>query len=774
MIEDQFRKIVENARVALGARMVVLSRYEPKKGDVFVEAVSFPGSSAIPGARASVKARFPGFDATRLVSKADANSHTSVIYLEGKPVSVPLKELAQGVVHPGVAHLASAVGGMRFAHVCPVTDGSRVIGALSFFCHEEFTASQQYACHAFASEISLSMENTRLHQELRVSKCQTDGGLLLAGAASPKVDGPSNIEPASQAAVQITGAISDSQLNAEQTRAEEAVRLRSYELEVRYSIAGLLAQPNRLSAKYHQILEEIIRVTESEWATLRMFDDEVGGLRLLGAAGPGPWDSRLIQASSQAISALAFNQGFSAVANDYADHPGANPAAVAQGAKSVMSTPITIGSEAIGAITVVSRNKGHYTNERTSLLAAITEDLGLLLDRARLREQRQAAEEAARERTSQLAALYDISSIVSQPGAFVQKAERVLAILADLSGAEWATLRVPRKDDPGLHLIAAAGPGVETSPPIPVFGEEQQLAMSTFMDGEIRVVNDYAAEQHPPPAVLAMGTRSVVMIPMRAGERTRGLVTVISRKLHHFTPEIVRLLTSVGDGLGIHLEKARMDEAQELADDQIRASLAEKEVLLREINHRVKNNLQIISSLLNLQSRGIQDEMALRSFEVSQERIRAMALIHEKFYQSDDLARIDFGDYIRSLAADMGNFYGLGQRHIEVKIDAEEILLGVDTAIPCGLIVNELVSNSLKHAFQGREQGEISIRLRTEESRHTMVVKDNGVGFPPDLDITQVDSLGLTIVKALADQMGGQVSLFSKNGAKTEVNFPAN
>ena len=121
----------------------------------------------------------------------------------------------------------------------------------------------------------------------------------------------------------------------------------------------------------------------------------------------------------------------------------------------------------------------------------------------------------------------------------------------------------------------------------------------------------------------------------------------------------------------------------------------------------VKNNLQIISSLLALQSRYIKDEQALRSFQVSQERIQAMALVHEKFYQSDDLARIDFGEYIRSLAADLGNSYGLGQRQIKLKINAEKILLGVDTAIPCGLIVNELVTNSLKHAFQGRAQGEI-------------------------------------------------------------------
>ena len=136
-------------------------------------------------------------------------------------------------------------------------------------------------------------------------------------------------------------------------------------------------------------------------------------------------------------------------------------------------------------------------------------------------------------------------------------------------------------------------------------------------------------------------------------------------------------------------------------EDKIRASLQEKEVLLKEINHRVKNNLQIISSLLNLQSRDIQDEQALRSFQVSQDRIRAMAMVHEMLYQSDDLARIDFGGYIKSLATDLGSAYGLGVRDIDLKIDVENIMLSVDTAIPCGVIVNELVANALKHAFPG-------------------------------------------------------------------------
>ena len=209
------------------------------------------------------------------------------------------------------------------------------------------------------------------------------------------------------------------------------------------------------------------------------------------------------------------------------------------------------------------------------------------------------------------------------------------------------------------------------------------------------------------------------------------------------------------------------------AEEQTRASLAEKEVLLKEINHRVKNNLQIISSLLNLQSRDIQDERALRSFQVSQDRIKAMALVHEKLYQSEDLARIDFGEYIKSLATDLGSTYGFGLRHIDLKIDVEDILLGVDTAIPCGVIVNELVANSLKHAFPGDRPGEIAISFREVDGQYTMVFKDEGVGLPEDLDISHPSSLGLTIVNALTGQLGGAIDLGRNGGCEIILTFPA-
>ena len=150
-----------------------------------------------------------------------------------------------------------------------------------------------------------------------------------------------------------------------------------------------------------------------------------------------------------------------------------------------------------------------------------------------------------------------------------------------------------------------------------------------------------------------------------------------------------------------------------------------------------------------------------------------MALVHDRLYQSEDLARIDFGEYIKSLATDLGNSYGLGSRDIDLKVAMEDVMLGVDTDIPCGVIVNELVSNSLKHAFPGDRSGVIIIDFRLVDDQYTMIFKDDGVGLPEDLDISRPSSLGLTIVNALTGQIGGTIHLSRNGGSEISITFPA-
>ena len=215
------------------------------------------------------------------------------------------------------------------------------------------------------------------------------------------------------------------------------------------------------------------------------------------------------------------------------------------------------------------------------------------------------------------------------------------------------------------------------------------------------------------------------------------------------------------------------------AEEQIKASLAEKDVLLKEVHHRVKNNLQVIYSLLNLQAGHIQDPSALRAFRESQDRVRSMALIHEKLYQSSDLARIDFGDYVQKLIAHLHRSCQTGAGSVAIEVDVGNIPLGIDTAIPCGLLINELVSNSLKHAFphQAQREGEadqarqVRVALGAEGGQLVLVVRDNGVGFPPDVDFRAADSLGLQLVVALVRQLGGEIELDRQQGTTWKITF---
>jgi PAS domain S-box-containing protein len=208
------------------------------------------------------------------------------------------------------------------------------------------------------------------------------------------------------------------------------------------------------------------------------------------------------------------------------------------------------------------------------------------------------------------------------------------------------------------------------------------------------------------------------------------------------------------------------------ADEQIKASLAEKEILLREIHHRVKNNMQIISSLLNLQASQMNDKNVLKMSKESQSRIRSMALVHEKLYRSQDLSRINFSDYIRSLTTHLFQFNQVNPNLIQLKMDLEDVFLDIQTAIPCGLILNELITNALKHAFPKNGGGEITVELHPGgDHASQMVVRDDGVGIPEDMDIQDPKSFGLQIVTMLVNQLEGNMEVQRKGGTNFKIVF---
>jgi PAS domain S-box-containing protein len=284
--------------------------------------------------------------------------------------------------------------------------------------------------------------------------------------------------------------------------------------------------------------------------------------------------------------------------------------------------------------------------------------------------------------------------------------------------------------------------------------------------------------------------KAVLYIPLLIKERLIGFAELWeSRRRRAFTPEEISICIGIAQQAAIALENAQLYErAQDQiaermrAEKQLMASLKEKEVLLQEIHHRVKNNLQVVSSLLNLQSSYVQDPSALEMFRESQNRILSMALIHERLYRSRDLSRIDLAEYIKTLAGDLVRSYTSRSGPVTLIFDAGEVVLSVEKAVPCGLIVNELVSNALKHAFPapsaasatGRHSRENELRIELcaeDDHRVHLTVRDNGVGIPQDLEPQTADSLGLRLVYTLIKQLDGTVEMRNNDGAEFKLTF---
>ncbi len=207
-------------------------------------------------------------------------------------------------------------------------------------------------------------------------------------------------------------------------------------------------------------------------------------------------------------------------------------------------------------------------------------------------------------------------------------------------------------------------------------------------------------------------------------------------------------------------------------ENEIKASLKQKEVLLKEIHHRVKNNLQVVSSLLDFQSEHIKDKEAIEAFSKSQDRIRVMALLHEKLCQSGDLARVNIAEHIRDLISYLFHLRQINADTIILKTHVDDIFLSIDVAIPCGLIVSELVSNCLKHAFPQDKKGTICIDLWSDKKgKLALIVRDNGVGIPKHIDFRKTKSLGLQLVNMLVYQLRGSIELGRSGGTVFKITF---
>jgi two-component sensor histidine kinase len=313
--------------------------------------------------------------------------------------------------------------------------------------------------------------------------------------------------------------------------------------------------------------------------------------------------------------------------------------------------------------------------------------------------------------------------------------------------------------------------------------DSKGILVVCFRERRPFLVNDideikHELSPHSLDFVREMGVKSFICCPIVCVDDTIGVIAVDNVKTKRILLQSdIDLLMSLSPEIGISIQNAMVTDMQErqfnallAGEEKIRASLKEKEVLIKEIHHRVKNNLQIVSSLLYLQAARTEDPGAVSALTESRARVRSMALIHEKLYQSPNLASVDMGQYTRSLVSEIQYSHRTEDSSVRLTVNIGDITLGITEAIPCGLIINELVSNAVKHAFPKGGEGEITIQLIRESAKHiALTVSDNGIGFPEHVDFRNSPSLGLSLVNSLVQQLDGSIELDRRAGTTFRI-----
>jgi two-component sensor histidine kinase len=443
----------------------------------------------------------------------------------------------------------------------------------------------------------------------------------------------------------------------------------------------------------------------------------------------------------------------------------------AQGVRSLINLPLRCGGRTLGFVGFDSvRSRKTWREDHIKLLKVVGEIIAGAIDRARTTQ-------ALRRQVRLEKLVADISSrFINLPsGALDREIGRAIERIGAFTGVDRSYLFQFTADGHYMNNTHEwCAPGIEPcieqlqGHPISAFG----YSMARMRRGEVfhvPRVSDLPAEAHTEKREFEReGIRTLINVPMMARGSMIGFLGFDAVHNHiTWSDDDIRLLRLVAEILANALERKS-------AEERLQASLREKEVLLREIHHRVKNNLQVVHSLLYLQANAIAgevDPVALDAFRHSQARIKSMAAIHDRLYRAVDLAKIDFDDYLHALIPDLLRLYP-GSERISVHMAARGAHLSIDTAIPCGLIVNELVTNSLEHAFADRRAGRIDVSLaQPDGGPFELVVADDGIGFPPGMDWRNRKTLGLQLVSDLVSQIDGDVAFETDGGTRYLIRF---
>jgi PAS domain S-box-containing protein len=333
---------------------------------------------------------------------------------------------------------------------------------------------------------------------------------------------------------------------------------------------------------------------------------------------------------------------------------------------------------------------------------------------------------------------------------------------------------------------------VSAFPPIPLEEEGKGTQSLVIRTGVPLLLNDY--EAHFKTASVNMlveadsslvkdvpededRPRSALIVPLKLENQVAGVIQVFSNQSQAYTTDNLWLLSALSNHAIIAMANSKLYakaqnelEERRRAEEALRNLLDEKNALIKEIHHRVKNNMQVMISLLNLQSAQIADPKIRALFQESENRIRSMALVHEQLYRSSSLSQIDFGAYLESLTRDLHATFDL-HGSVRLNLKLESLTLPIETAVPCGLIVNEMVTNAFKHAFPGKQGGNIAVHLYQQAGEIVISVSDDGVGIPPEIDVARLNSLGMKLIYLLANQVNGRIELNHIQGTKFRLYF---
>ncbi len=468
------------------------------------------------------------------------------------------------------------------------------------------------------------------------------------------------------------------------------------------------------------------------------------------------------------------------------------------GKNRVLWLPLLIEKQVIGTLTVwgptLRREDAETFRIFAAQVATASENSRLYLaarDRAEQLErtgeqlrkelaERQRAEHTLQRYARRLRTLYEINQAIiaaESPRTIAEAALKPISQLIPCDQAALLTIDIEHKQVVFLRIIPGLDlPSVQDGTCMNLLTLENSDLTSTLLEGQVGHVTDFEAiaKLHPLLAQVHAhsGLQSALLVPLLVREQIIGILALSTGKKDAPGADATSIAQEIADSLAVALQQSRLQKERQQHAERLEAALHDKEALLREIHHRVKNNLQIISSLLSLGADHTDDQHTITQLEASRSRVQSMALVHEQLYQSPDLAQVDLHEYIERLSAHLFHAYGAYGAGITLHIDVDSVPLDIDTAVPCGLIINEIMTNALKYAFPNSHRGDIHIQVQREGQRVNLEISDNGVGLPPDLDIERVDSMGMQLISTLTAQLQGTLDVDRTNGTAYTIRFP--